>query len=149
MGNIKAPRTKLEGQLMTDSRENSRDTGAPNTGFATPLAPFELWSEWFRNNMGSMTATPGASVPWLTKPGISTGEETEPLPEGAIANDPLMSALEKVQEANPLSNVIPIDWVEITRALQTLWMREMSNPARAMQVATDYNRRFLEATIEV
>ena len=134
---------------MADSGGNGGGAGVPNAGFATPLAPFELWSEWLRNNMGNMTAIPGASVPWLMKPGISTGEETEALPQGAIASDPLMSALEKVWEANPLSNVMPIDWVEITRALQTLWMREMSDPQRAFQVATDYNRRFLEATFEV
>jgi polyhydroxyalkanoate synthase len=134
---------------MADSGGNGGGAGVPNAGFATPLAPFELWSEWLRNNMGNMTAIPGASVPWLMKPGISTGEETEPLPQGAIASDPLMSALEKVWEANPLSNVMPIDWVEITRALQTLWMREMSDPARAMQVATDFNRRLFEKSMEV
>jgi polyhydroxyalkanoate synthase len=66
-----------------------------------------------------------------------------------MASDPLLSALEKAQEANPLRNIIPLDWLELTRALQTLWMREMSDPARAMQVATDFNRRFFEKSMEV
>jgi polyhydroxyalkanoate synthase len=66
-----------------------------------------------------------------------------------MASDPLLSALEKAQEANPLRNIIPLDWLEVTRALQTLWMREMSDPARAMQVATDFNRRFFEKSMEV
>ncbi|MBV9454490.1 MAG: class I poly(R)-hydroxyalkanoic acid synthase, partial [Rubrobacter sp.] len=99
--------------------------------------------------MGPMSTAPGASAPWLTKPGVSTGEEANPLPKGAVANDPLLSALEQAQEANPLRNIIPLDWLELTRALQTLWMREMSDPARAMQVTTDFNRRLFEKSMEV
>jgi polyhydroxyalkanoate synthase len=91
-----------------------------------------------------MTTVPGASLPWLTKPGVTTGEEIEPLPEGAMANDPLLSAMNQIWNTNPLSNIVPLDWAEITRALQTLWMREMSDPQRAMQVATDFNRRLFE-----
>jgi polyhydroxyalkanoate synthase len=119
-------------------------------GSVMPYEPFfKMWSEWLKSNMGHMSATPGASVPWLTKPGISTGEEAEPLPRGAIANDPLLSAMDKVLDANPLRDIMPLDWLEITRALQTLWMREMSDPARAMQVATDYNRRLFEKSMDV
>jgi hypothetical protein len=39
--------------------------------------------------------------------------------------------------------------MEITRALQTIWMREMSNPQRAMQVATEYNQRLFQTTMNV
>jgi len=125
--------------------ESGGGVGVPMGGAATSFEPFfKMWSEWLRSSMGPMSAVPGASVPWLAKPGISTGEEVEPLPQGAMANDPLLSALDKAQQANPLRNLIPLDWVEITRALQTLWMREMSDPARAMQRATEYNQRFFQ-----
>src|ERR671933_3005729 len=135
---------------MTDSGGSGGVMGFPSAGPETSFEPFfKMWSEWLRNSMGSMSSVPGASVPWLTKPGISTGEEAEPLPKGAIASDPLLLALDKAQQANPLRNLIPLDWVEITRALQTLWMREMSNPARAVQVATDFNRRLFEKSMEV
>ena len=124
--------------------------GVPNAAFPTSFEPFfQMWSEWIRSSMGNMTGVPGASLPWMTKPGISTGEEAKPLPRGAMANDPLLSAMDKVQDANPLRNIIPIDWTDITRALQTLWMREVSNPARAMQVATEYNQRLFETTVNV
>src|SRR5215216_3567771 len=115
---------------------------------AVPMAPFDLWTQWLRANMGVVTATPGASVPWLASPRVSTGDEVESLPEGAIRNDPLLSTLEKLWDANPLQNVLPINWVEITRALQTLWAREMSDPARAAERAAEYNRRLFEATFE-
>src|ERR687886_2780632 len=135
---------------MTDSGESGGVMGFPNAGPEMSFEPFfKMWSEWLRNSMGPMSTVPGASVPWLTKPGVSTGEEAKPLPRGAMANDPLLLALEKAQQANPLRNIIPLNWLEVTRALQTLWMREMSDPARAMQVATDFNRRFFEKSMEV
>ena len=136
---------------MTESGGDGGTTaGAPMEGSAMSFESFfKMWSEWLSNNMGPMTTVPGASLPWLTKPGITTGEEAKPLPEGAVANDPLLSALDKVWDANPLSNILPLDWTEITRALQTLWMREMSNPQRAAQVATEYNQRLFETSMNV
>ncbi len=95
----------------------------PNADLAV-FAPFEAWSDWFRKNMG-------ATAPTAT-------------------SDPLLSVMERLlRDANPLKDLIPIDWAEITRALQILWLREMSDPARAMHVAKEYNRRLLETTVDV
>src|SRR5215204_4278391 len=125
---------------MTDSRGSGGETGVSNSGSAT-FAPFEAWSEWLRNNMGAMSVSPG-----------SNGEEeeaaAEAVPEGATASDPLMSAMGKLSD-NPMTNIIPINWMEISQALQTLHKRQMSDPQRAMQVATDYNRRLFETTMKV
>jgi polyhydroxyalkanoate synthase len=129
--------------------EGGANDGGERVEASAPMAPFDLWTQWLRANMGEMTATPGASIPWLASPGVSTGEEAEQLPEGAIRQDPLLSTVEKLWDANPLQNVLPINWVEITRSLQTLWAREMSDPARAAQRATEYNRRLFETTVEV
>src|SRR5919112_3245526 len=118
-------------------------------GTSTPMAPFDLWAQWLRSTLGDVTAPPGASVPSLLSPGVSTGEEAEPLPEGAIRQDPLLSTVEKLWDANPLQNVLPINWLEITRSLQTLWAREMSDPVRATERAAEYNRRLFETTVEV
>jgi poly[(R)-3-hydroxyalkanoate] polymerase subunit PhaC len=115
----------------------------------TPMAPFDLWTQWLRSTLGEVTANPGASVPWLMSPGVSTGEEAELLPEGAIRQDPLLSTVERLWNANPLQNLLPINWVEITRSLQTLWAREMSDPLRAAQRATEYNRHLFETTMEI
>ena len=37
----------------------------------------------------------------------------------------MLQVVEQLWNANPLQNVLPINWVEITRALQTLWAREI------------------------
>src|SRR4051794_17582828 len=118
-------------------------------GGGAPMAPFDLWTQWLKSTLGEVTATPGASVPWLMSPGVSTGEEAEPLSEGAVRQDPLLSMVEKLWDANPLQNVLPINWVEIARSLQTLWAREMSDPARAARRAIDYNQRLFETTMEI
>lgn len=128
--------------------ESKTGNGGPQSLDTSPMAPFEMWSEWMRANMGAMSATPGASVPWLMSPGVSTGEETSHLPHGAIANDPLLSAMEKLWDANPMQNVLPINWMEITKSLQTLWAREMTDPQRAIERATDFNAQVWGATME-
>jgi polyhydroxyalkanoate synthase len=51
--------------------------------------------------------------------------------------------------SNPFSNIVPLDWAEITRSLQTLWMREISDPQRAMRTATDDNQRRFMKSVEV
>src|SRR5215217_56884 len=122
---------------MPDSGENAGETGIPNSGSAA-FAPLEAWSQWLRNNMGTMSASPGSNGE----------EEAEAVPEGATPSDPLTSAMGKLSD-NPMSNIIPIDWMEISKALQTLHTRQMSDPQRTKQVATDYNRRLEEAMVKV
>ncbi|MDP9438992.1 MAG: class I poly(R)-hydroxyalkanoic acid synthase [Actinomycetota bacterium] len=114
----------------------------------TPPMPFDLWAQWMRANMGAMTATPGASVPWLAAPGVTTKEDAARMPSGTIRNDPLLSVMEKLWDANPVQNVLPINWVEIGKSLQTLWQREMSDPVAAMQRATDFNVKVWGAAFE-
>ena len=116
---------------------NAKETGVPNAETAI-FAPFEAWSEWLTNNMGNMAAPPGY---W-------TGEEAGTVPEGDTASDPLVSVMRNLPD-NPMSNIIPLDWIEISKALQTLHKRQMSDPQRTMQVATDYNQRLLEMTAKV
>ena len=132
---------------MTDPKVGNGGAGTPGAGPSTPLAPFDLWAQWLRANMGSVTASPGASVPWLIPPGAPAGGEASL--DRAVASDPLLSAMEKFWDANPLQDVLPINWAEITRALQTLWAREMSDPARAVQRTIEFNRHLFETTVEV
>src|SRR5918994_344273 len=122
---------------MPDFGENAGETGVPNSGSAA-FAPFEAWSEWLRNNMGAMSATPGSNGE----------EEAEAVPEGATSSDSLMLAMGELSD-NPMSNIIPINWMEISKALQTLRKRQMSDPQRTKQVATDYNRRLEETMVKV
>ena len=92
---------------MSDSEGYDKNTGAPNSGSAI-FAPFEAWSEWLTNNMGNMSVPPGF-----------TGEEAGAASEGATASNPLVSVMRNLPD-NPMSNIIPLDWMEISKALQIL-----------------------------
>jgi len=121
-----------EERIMTDPKDNT-DTGVSGAG-----APFEVWSEWLKTSMGAMSPSAGSS-----------GEAAGAMSGGATGSDPLMSAMMKLADANPIRNIIPLNWMEISKSLQTLWMREMSDPVRMMQLATDYNRRLFDTTTKV
>ena len=101
--------------------------GSTSMGDST-ATPVDLWTTWFKKSLE----------------GVQTPENAEPPFEG----DPMLATVDRMWRANPLQDVLPINWAEISRSLQTLWMREMSNPQRAMQVTTEYNARLMAATME-
>ena len=103
------------------------DGGSQSTG-ETSAIPVDLWTTWFKKSLE----------------GVQTPENAEPPFEG----DPVLATVDRMWRANPLQDVLPINWAEISRSLQTLWMREMSDPQRAMQVTTEYNARLMAATME-
>ena len=129
---------------------SSDDTSSARA--SAPQNPFDLWAAWLKRNMGGSEVQGGAN-PWswvmpnaIAGQGANTGAKDV---NQLFDNDPLLSAVDQMWNANPLHEVMPIDWAEITRALRTLWMREMSDPNRAMQVATDFNMQMWQATTEV
>jgi len=60
----------------------------------------------------------------------------------------MLAAVDQAWRANPLQQVLPVNWTEIVRALQVLWTREMADPGRAMQVSTDFNTKMWNSTME-
>ncbi|TCJ19953.1 class I poly(R)-hydroxyalkanoic acid synthase [Rubrobacter taiwanensis] len=120
---------------MTDFR------GSGGESRTSPPAAFEAWSRWLRQNTGEAAARPGAPALWPVPAGEGGGFPP--------AQDPLLWAVQKLWDAHPLRNILPLNWAEIIRALQVLWMREMSDPVRATERALEYNRRLFESTLEV
>ena len=76
-------------------------------------------------------------------PGVRTGEEAAELPEGAVRNS--CSPPSKSYGMPTPQNVLPVDWAEIAARCR-LWAREMSDPARAIERATDF--RLFDATMK-
>jgi poly[(R)-3-hydroxyalkanoate] polymerase subunit PhaC len=48
-----------------------------------------------------------------------------------LNNNPVLRTIEEGLNANPLHQIIPLDWAEIARALRTVWLNEISRPERA------------------
>ena len=53
--------------------------------------------------------------------------------------DSILHASDDALNANPLRQLIPVDWAEVARALRTVWLRSVSRPDRAMAAAADFN----------
>ena len=108
---------------------------------AAPMIPFEIWSEWMRANMDAMNVVPGGAASDDSPSGSESSSEAP------MNNDPILSVMHKLMDANPMQNVLPIDWNGISQALQALWMREMSNPERAMQRTMDFNMKLMNSSV--
>ena len=102
--------------------------GGPQSPVGTSTVPLDLWTTWFEKSLE----------------GVQTPENADPPFEG----DPILATMDRMWRANPLQDILPINWAEISRSLQALWLREMSDPQRAMQAAAEYNARMMTATME-
>lgn len=108
-----------------------------------PMVPFEAWSEWFRASLSGVPMMPQASLPPAVAREVERGAEVR-----QPAKDPILSSLEQLWSNNPMQDVLPIDWAEISQALRTLWMREAADPSRAFMRAAQFNTRLANATID-
>ena len=69
--------------------------------------------------------------PWWQLPDLRAGDllsaGAEQLTED-LAHDPLLKSIEQMWNANPLHDVIPLDWAGIAWALRTVWLRSLNRP---------------------
>ena len=98
-----------------------------------------LWTSWIESASESPFAAvvlgeraPGA-FPWQMSADGIAGD----LLQGSVrqlgemlAKDPFLRAAEEALNANPLREVVPVDWAEIARALRTVWLRSLSRPKK-------------------
>ncbi len=66
-----------------------------------------------------------------------------------LAKDPILRASEEALNANPLHDVIPIDWAEIARALRTVWLHQLSRPESAITAAAELNLRLFQSSCDI
>jgi len=111
-----------------------------------------LWTSWMESasKLASAPDMPGG-IAWQISPDQVTGN----LLQGSLrqlnemlAKDPILHATEEALNANPLREVIPVDWAEITRALRTVWLRTMSRPDRVVAATVDFNARMWKSAMD-
>ncbi len=66
-----------------------------------------------------------------------------------LARDPLLLASEEALNANPLHEVIPVDWAEIARALRIVWLHRLSRPETAITAAAEFNLKLFQSTCDI
>jgi polyhydroxyalkanoate synthase subunit PhaC len=53
----------------------------------------------------------------------------------ALDKDPFLCSIDQIWNANPLRDVVPVDWAEAVHALRTVWLRSLARPELAMAAA--------------
>jgi polyhydroxyalkanoate synthase len=63
----------------------------------------------------------------------------------AFARNPMLSSIDQIWNANPLHEVVPIDWAAIAYALRVVWLRALARPDRVIAIAAEFNVNALRA----
>ena len=121
----------------------TRETTTPGTPSPRPEMMLGLWTSWVESVSklaSDMRAAPGGltgQAAWQVSPDQLTGglqQLGEMVARDSILNS-ILRATDDALNANPLRQVIPVDWAEIARALRTVWLRSISRPKRAVAAA--------------
>ena len=65
-----------------------------------------------------------------------------------LDQNPILSSVGTMWNANPFHDIMPVDWAEVLRALRTVWLRSAADPARTFQAAVDLNMQMWTSAIE-
>lgn len=152
---------------MTDKAnpeaQRHRAAAPPEPAAAAAVPPetaLGLWLAWVRGHRGAPAAQAlgfgaapgtGGQAPWLATLDATASEgPTAALGRLAtvLGQDPLLGAIDRAWNANPLRDVIPVDWAEVVRALRTVWLRRLADPVRTVPAAAELNARMLQAAVE-
>ena len=128
--------------------------------FPGPEAMLGLWTSWVTavSELSSNPSTPAGvtdGVPGPTSWRMTPNQLGDGLLEGnvrklgeALAKDPILRATETALNANPLRQVIPVDWAEIARALRTVWLLQLRRPDNAIAAATAFSRNVWQSAFD-
>jgi len=91
----------------------------------------DIWSTWMRFGVDITQQWMSLVQPGWQSPDLRASDSlsvaTKQLTEH-LAQDPLLKSIEQVWNANPLHEVIPLDWAGIAWALRTVWLRSFTRP---------------------
>jgi polyhydroxyalkanoate synthase len=90
----------------------------------------ESWTELVDNTMAGYPFAP--IVQAMTK-AQQEGQE-----------DPWVTLIDRLWDANPVSNVVPIDLGEILEVFQKVWLDALSNPTRLMGLYSDFVQQYTQ-----
>jgi polyhydroxyalkanoate synthase len=138
-------------------REQQGTARQPQAGQSSGIWPgpdvmLGAWTSWIGS--GSAAAQPRADTGkpwWQLTPGDLAGEMLaggiEQLHK-TLARDPLLRSVDQMWNANPLRDVVPIDWSEVARALRMVWVRSFGRPAAAVASVAELNASLWGSAVE-
>ncbi len=138
------------------AQDSGDDPGLP------PQGPLGVWQSWMEAAMAGTRAA-GLSPPaaageagfagWPGGAGLdaATAGMAQGLQAFALqmAADPTLRAIDAMWNANPLREVVPVDWGEIVRALRTVWLQGLRRPERMLEQAVLLNAQLWQGGLEM
>jgi polyhydroxyalkanoate synthase len=125
------------------------DGGPPHERGDTPPGPQEpesipgLWEPWLEQYYGAARDWIDSDKPWWQ---VTPDELAGKILAGGVkqlndilAKDPILHSIDQMWNVNPLREVLPIDWAEITRALRTVWVHSFRKPEKAIAAVAELN----------
>jgi polyhydroxyalkanoate synthase len=146
-----AGRDTDEGQAQLGM--SARTKAEPREGAgAGPDVMLSMWTSWMERMSASTQASTDHGRPWWEissdNPGLAVfGGAGKQLNE-SLTNDPLLRSIDEMWNANPLREVVPVDWAEIARALRTVWLRSLGKPEAATAIA-ELNQNLWRSALDV
>ncbi len=67
----------------------------------------------------------------------------------ALEQNPMLASIDRMWNANPLREVVPIDWAGIAHAVRVVSLRSLANPGRAIAMAAEFNANALRSAAEI
>ena len=151
--------------------DQDNDKAQAATGFSSLPGPdmmLGLWATWLGAKSGStqhstkataqgstsagLEGWSGLAGPWwtVTSDDVAGGMLAGGMQwlKDALAKDPMLHSLDRMWNANPLREIIPVDWAEVARALRTVWLRQLGRPAEAMTSAAALNMSLWQAAMD-
>ncbi len=101
-----------------------------------PNAPGAAWTQMF----------PAPGQPWpeawqkfqpLAAAALASGDATEF--GRALTQNPMLASIDRMWNANPLHDLVPIDWAGVAQALRVVWLRSLSDPGRMITRMAEFN----------
>jgi polyhydroxyalkanoate synthase len=132
--------------MATDSSDPST---FPMT--AGPDAMLALWTSWLESASKHGGGVPNVTT-WQFSPDLPGGNLLDASAQqiGAfLSADPMLRTMEEALNANPLREVIPVDWAEIIRALRTVWLGTLRRPDKAVSAFVDLHTRTWQSAINI
>ena len=121
--------------------------GAADSSPPRPDAMLGQWVSWMEQNLGAARDWIGSDKPWWQ---VTADELASNMLAGGVkqfndllAKDPILRSIDQMWNANPLREVVPIDWAEIMRALRTVWLRSLAKPEQALAGVAELNLQML------
>ncbi len=129
--------------------ENARSPGALNV--PGPDLMLSLWASWMHQVSAGAQASADPGRSWWD---ITTHSPVNVLSGGAVqlqeslSLDPTLRTIDQMWNANPLREVVPVDWAEIARALRIVWLRSLGKP-KAVQAVADLNQDLWRSAVDI